>query len=44
LRPLFAQLGQVNVIFVSPHGIVMQESKLMIGSADGTKLSFIGQT
>ena len=31
LRPLFAQLGQVNVIFVSPNGIVMKESKLMIG-------------
>jgi hypothetical protein len=31
LRPLFAQLGQVNVFFVSPNGIVMQESKLIIG-------------
>jgi hypothetical protein len=31
LRPLFAQLGQVNVIFVSPNGIVMKESKLVIG-------------
>jgi hypothetical protein len=31
LRPLFAQLGQVNVIFVSPNGIVMKESKLEIG-------------
>ena len=31
LRPLFAQLGQVNVIFVSPNGIVMKESKLIIG-------------
>jgi len=30
LRPLFAQLGQVNVFFVSPNGIVMQESKLVI--------------
>ena len=30
LRPLFAQLGQVNVIFVSPNGIVMKESKLVI--------------
>jgi hypothetical protein len=30
LRPLFAQLGQVNVIFVSPNGIVMNESKLVI--------------
>src|SRR5208283_3689396 len=32
LRPLFAQLGVVNVIFVSPNGIVMKESKLEIGS------------
>ncbi|MGA2787988.1 MAG: hypothetical protein ABSF60_10715 [Verrucomicrobiota bacterium] len=31
LRPLFAQLGQMNVIYVSPNGIVMKESKLMIG-------------
>ena len=31
LRPLFAQLGQVNVFFISPNGIVMKESKLMIG-------------
>jgi hypothetical protein len=31
LRPLFAQLGQVNVIHVSPNGIVMKESKLLIG-------------
>ena len=31
LRPLFAQLGQVNVIYVSPNGIVMQETKLVIG-------------
>ena len=30
LRPLFAQLGQVNVIYVSPNGIVMKESKLLI--------------
>ena len=30
LRPLFAQLGQVNVFFISPNGIVMKESKLMI--------------
>ena len=30
LRPLFAQLGQVNVIYVSSNGIVMKESKLMI--------------
>ena len=29
LRPLFAQLGQVNVFFVSPNGIVMKESKLV---------------
>jgi hypothetical protein len=41
LRPLFAQLGQVNVIFVSPNGIVMKESKLVIGWADGTKLPFM---
>jgi hypothetical protein len=34
LRPLFAQLGQVNVIFVSPNGIVMKESKLIISQAD----------
>ena len=31
LRPLFAQLGQVNVIYVSPNGIVMNETKLVIG-------------
>jgi len=31
LRPLFVQLGQVNVIYVSPNGIVMKESKLVIG-------------
>ena len=31
LRPLFAQLGQVNVIYVSPNGIIMKESKLLIG-------------
>lgn len=31
LHPLFAQLGQVTVIFVSPNGIVMKESKLLIG-------------
>ena len=31
LRPLFDQLGQVNVIYVSPNGIIMKESKLMIG-------------
>ena len=31
LRPLFAQLGQVNVIYVSPNGIVMKETKMMIG-------------
>ena len=30
LRPLFAQLGQLNVIYVSPNGIVMKESKLVI--------------
>jgi hypothetical protein len=41
LRPLFAQLGQVNVIFVSPNGIVMKESKLVIGWADGTKPPFM---
>jgi hypothetical protein len=40
LRPLFAQLGQVNVIFVSPNGIVMKESKLMIGQPEGTKPPF----
>ena len=31
LRPLFAQLGQVTVIYVSPNGIVMKETKMMIG-------------
>jgi hypothetical protein len=31
LRPLFTQLGQMNVIYVSPNGIVMKESKLVIG-------------
>ena len=47
LRPLFAQLGQVNVIHVSPNGIVMKESKLLIDR--GTARSclpgkFVGQT
>jgi hypothetical protein len=31
LRPLFAQLGQVTVIYLSPNGIVMKETKMMIG-------------
>jgi hypothetical protein len=31
LHPLFAQLGQVNVVFLSTNGIIMKETKLMIG-------------
>lgn len=30
LRPLFVQLGQVNVAFVSPEGDVLKESELKI--------------